>query len=60
MEEFCKIIKAAKRKGRYLVVKGIVPATDTGKRSWRFIGLWSNAEGFVEGLEGFERCLLPL
>jgi excisionase family DNA binding protein len=36
LEEFCKIIKAAKRTGRYLIVNGIVPAIDTGRRTWRY------------------------
>jgi excisionase family DNA binding protein len=36
LEEFCKIIKAAKRTGRYLIVNGIVPAIDTGKNTWRY------------------------
>jgi excisionase family DNA binding protein len=36
LEEFCKTIHAAKRTGRYLIVNGIVPAIDTGRRTWRY------------------------
>ena len=36
LDEFSRICRIAKRSARYLVENGIVPATDTGKKTWRY------------------------
>ena len=34
LDELSRVCKIAKRSARYLVVNGIIPAIDTGKRTW--------------------------
>lgn len=36
LEQLYKICKISKRSASYLVVQGIIPATDTGRRTWRY------------------------
>lgn len=36
LDQFYKICHIAKRSAQYLVQHGIVPAVDTGKRTWRY------------------------
>ena len=36
LDQFYKILHVAKRSARYLLENGIVPATDTGKKTWRW------------------------
>jgi hypothetical protein len=36
LDELSRICKIAKRTARYLVEHGIIPAIDTGKRTWRY------------------------
>lgn len=36
LDELSRVCKIAKRSARYLVEHGIIPATDTGKQTWRY------------------------
>ena len=36
LDQLSRICKIAKRSARYLVEHGIIPATDTGKQTWRY------------------------
>ena len=36
LDELCRICKIAKRSASYLVTNGIIPAVDTGKKTWRY------------------------
>ena len=36
LDQFYQICRIAKRSARYLVEHGIVPAVDTGKKTWRY------------------------
>ena len=36
LDELSRVCKIAKRSARYLVTNGIIPAIDTGKRTWRY------------------------
>jgi len=36
LDELSRVCKIAKRSARYLVEHGIIPAIDTGKRTWRY------------------------
>jgi len=36
LDQFYRICRIAKRSARYLIENGIIPAIDTGKRTWRY------------------------
>ena len=36
LDEFSRVCRIAKRSARYLIENGIVPAIDTGKKTWRY------------------------
>ena len=36
LEEFCKINFCAKRTGRWLIEQNVLPAIDTGRKTWRY------------------------
>ena len=36
LDEFAKVCKISKKSARYLVERGIIPAIDTGKRTWQY------------------------
>lgn len=59
-EELYKYLHISKRKMKYLIEHGYIPAVDTGKRTYRYQVTRKDAKQFKLRLEEDPNCLAPL
>ena len=59
LDELSRICKIAKRSARYLVEHGIIPAIDTGKKTWRYQIAIDDVIAYLDRREKFGSVIPP-